>query len=143
MCREEDEFLGEDGAPDYGGEDPDAGLGDGCSACSVVSPHAIMGITANTHQSTDCGREAAPPSGSHLPSHPTTVPPHSARAQRLRWAGCQLPKPCRVAAKFCAVDPDDTTGWTRCPCRERGRRTTTQAKGVVSIRGVLCRRSLT
>lgn len=30
--REEDELVGEDGAPDYGGENPDAGLRDGSSA---------------------------------------------------------------------------------------------------------------
>lgn len=33
---EEDEFLGEDGAPDDGGEDPDSGLGDGGRACGVL-----------------------------------------------------------------------------------------------------------
>ena len=33
---EEDEFVGEDGAPDDGGEDPDSGLGDGGRACYVL-----------------------------------------------------------------------------------------------------------
>lgn len=33
MRGEEDEFVGEDGAPDYGGENPDTGLGDGGSTC--------------------------------------------------------------------------------------------------------------
>ena len=33
---EEDEFVGEDGAPDNGGEDPDSGLGDGGGACGVL-----------------------------------------------------------------------------------------------------------
>ena len=34
MRGEEDEFVGEDGSPDYGGKDPDAGLGDGSSTCA-------------------------------------------------------------------------------------------------------------
>ena len=35
MRGEEDEFVGEDGAPNDGGEDPDAGLRDGSSACTA------------------------------------------------------------------------------------------------------------
>ena len=37
MRREEDYVFGEDGAPDYAGEDPDAGLGYDGRACVVVS----------------------------------------------------------------------------------------------------------
>lgn len=41
MRGEEDEFLGENGAPYYGSEDPDAGLGNGRSACDAVNRRAI------------------------------------------------------------------------------------------------------
>lgn len=133
MRREKDEFLGEDGAPDYGGEDPDASLGDGRGSCCRVGSRDIFHTRADTYQSTSYGTEAAPPSGSHLPVYPTAVPPHSARAQRLRWTGYRLPKPCREAAKFSAVDHDGTSGWTRCPCRKRWKRRTTQAKMVMCI----------
>ena len=34
MRGEEDELVGEDRAPDYGGENPDAGLRDGSSPCT-------------------------------------------------------------------------------------------------------------
>lgn len=34
---EEDELVGEDGAPDDGGEDPDSGLGYGGGACVVLA----------------------------------------------------------------------------------------------------------
>lgn len=94
MSGEEDEFVGEDGAPDNGGENPDAGLPNGSSACDCINNGYSPRFSTNcTHQSTGCDRAAAPASDWHRLSAQEAAPLQPGRAPRRQWVGFRSQKP--------------------------------------------------